>query len=216
MLVAAVTGGYFAYEHFAKPKPASSPAARTGASASSGSSTGAKVAATGNVDSADPPPGPAVPAVREIKVPDLAGLTPDQATAKLTTLGFRDAALVIRDDVHCAYDDEKNMVAQGTICNQGKSPGAVVASSAKIDVAIEHDTYDSGGVHSGSAWRRMPAIEGLSLPAAQALLRDKGFSDDEFEVERVAACRKDTVCVQNPRAGIRKKTAVPGRIQVGS
>lgn len=212
-LVILATGGYLGYQQWGpkeKPaKPYAPPSAGTG-SAGSGGTTGSD--ATGSGEQA---PGP-TRAVKEVEVPDLVGLTPDEAKERLSQAGFAATALTIPPDTICRYDDDTKMVKQGTICAQDRSAGQKIMSNARVKVAIEHDTYEEGGVETGAVWRRMPDLLGKPIDEALQLLQDKGFGRDEFEVEERGGCTKGTICDQNPNPGDRKFLASPGALNVGT
>ena len=217
-----VTGGYFAYEHF-KPKPSTDKPATTRKGSSdppSGSEGGSQRRPSGGSQegsqegsSAEEPP---TKRVVSLAVPNLSGLTPDQARAKLVEIGFKDDALQIPPDMGCSYDDEKQMVKVGTICNQEREAGSKLMSNAKLRVVVEHDTYEHGGVESGNEWHRMPELIGMPLARAQALLRDRGFADDEFTVgEARTSCGAGKVCEQRPKPDNRKFKSTPGELNIG-
>lgn len=209
-LVILATGGYLGYQQWGpKDKPAKPYAPPSAKGSGSGSAAG-----TGSGAAEESPPEP-TRAVKEVVVPDLVGLTADVARDRMTQAGFAPDALAIPPDTVCHYDDDKNMVKQGTICAQDRSAGQKMMSNAKVKVAIEHDTYDEGGIETGAVWRRMPEVTGKSVDDALQLLRDKGFGPDEFEVEERGGCGKGTVCDQNPNAGDRKFVSSRGSLNVG-
>ena len=222
-VVVAITGGYFAYEHF-KPKPSADRPAATrkassdpqGGSESARRPSGSQGGSQAGSEAGSAAEEPATKRAVSLAVPDLKGLTPDQARAKLVGIGFKDDALQIPKDMGCSYDDEKQMVKQGTICNQDREPGGQLMSNAKLRVVVENDTYEHGGVESGNEWNRMPELTGMPLARAQALLRDRGFADDEFVIgEARTSCGKGKVCEQRPKADLRKFKSTPGELNIG-
>jgi hypothetical protein len=232
-----VTGGYFAYDYWdsrkAKSKAAS--AAKAGSSRGSssadqtptgtGSASSDEGGSTGSTAGSQPGSGegpasdqPATHKVQRLKVPRVIGLTPEKATAQLVALGFKEDVLEMPPDFGCSYEDErKDIVPVGTICNQQRDEGEILMSNAKLRVVIEYDTWEHGGVKAENEWRRMPDLVGKSLAEAQALLRSKGFGDDEFLVgEARYNCGKGMVCDQRPAVDARKYANMQGELNVGN
>lgn len=161
---------------------------------------------------------PATHKVQRLKVPKVVGLTPEKAKEQLIALGYKEDVLEMPPDLGCHYEDEKNdIVPIGTICNQEREPGEVLMSNAKLRVVIEYDTWEHGGVKVDNEWHRMPDVVGKSLAEAKALLRAKGFGDDEFAVgEARSDCGKGIVCEQRPAVDARKYTNMQGELNIGN
>lgn len=153
-------------------------------------------------------------------IPDVKGKTESEARKLLVEAGFKDDSLeVLADTYGCEYDDtvddQSDMVATDTICQQDRKAGARMrAETFKLKVVIEHDTFEHGGVTT-SEWRRMPDVVNMSVADAQALLATKGFDADEFAVEDArGTCEKGKICESVPAAGQRKHKKRTGTLLV--
>ena len=227
------TGGYFAYQEFG-PKPKEAPpkwapgkgsgqgSAMVGSADGSieGSADGGHPGSTdgsgtgSEAGSAEPPTHKVV----RLEVPSIIGLTPAAATAKLVALGFMDTVLEMPPNLGCDYADEKrDIVPVGAICAQERDPGQILMSNAKLRVVIERNTYEHGGVEVENEWHRMPDLVGLPLARARAILRDRGFGEDEFEIgEARTSCGAGLVCDQRPKADTRKFASSRGELNIGN
>ena len=236
-LVIAVTGGYFAYDYYDshkakkkheawKPKTGSQQGSNAPGGATGGSEAGSAAGSSasgssgssgsGGSGSGEPTAEPVLHKVHEIPLPNLSGKTPEAARTALAAAGFKADVLEIPEGMACTYEDERHPVPVGTICNQEREPGTKVMSNAKIRVVVEHDTWEHGGVEVDNEWHRMPDVTGLKLERAKALLREKGFGDDEFEVgEARVNCGVGVVCDQRPKADGRKYKREPGELNIG-
>jgi hypothetical protein len=151
-----------------------------------------------------------------IEMPDLSGLTVTQAKEVLTKAGFSADKLRELVDHECQYKSEKDMKPKGQICSQDPSAHAKVLPTARIDVTLEEDTFEEGGLGSPSAWKRMPDLMGMSEVSARGVLRTKGFKDDEFHFQRMGGCgTPNTVCSTNPEPLQRKIRERQGEILIG-
>lgn len=188
--------GYYAYEEMgwfkAKPKPPEEPAHRK--------------------------PGPApkpdeVARKKEHTVPDLLDLDVEAARKAVAAAGFPSDALVEKDAA-CQYTNDRDMKPIGSICLQSPNAGVTVSGLTKIQVAVEVDTFEHGAVGRSNEWRRMPDVVGESLAGARAILAEKGFGADEFEVDGRSDCQRGTVCATRPEPGQRKVKAQTGTLYV--
>jgi len=122
------------------------------------------------------PPPPAPPA---LGVPDVVGLSQDEAQAVLARAGFRTSARQI-----------PSAQPKGTVVRQGPRAGTKLRQGGTVYLAV------SGGPKGGNGV--VPGVVGLQLSAATAVLRRAGFSSgvaytDHGQPGRVAA--------QSPGAG---------------
>jgi penicillin-binding protein 1A len=122
------------------------------------------------------PPPPAPPA---LGVPDVVGLSQDEAQAVLARAGFRTSARQI-----------PSAQPKGTVVRQGPRAGTKLRQGGTVYLAV------SGGRKGGNGV--VPGVVGLQLSAATAVLRRAGFSSgvaytDHGQPGRVAA--------QSPGAG---------------
>lgn len=151
-----------------------------------------------------------------ILVPDLTGLTPDEAKAKLSKLGFKIDNFKVLEHHACSYVKETDMKKRGQICAQDPPVGANSAAGRKFEVTIEEDDYEAGGIGTVTEWKRMPELEGLSLQAAQSKLTGLGFREEEFQIEREQGCGTvGMVCRTEPAGLGRKVRGRTGTLFVG-
>lgn len=151
-----------------------------------------------------------------IDMPALAGLSLDQAKEVLTKAGFNLDKFKVLTDSECTYKDEKDMKPKGTICSQEPAPNIKAQPTARLEVTIEEDDYEEGGVGSPSAWKRMPKLDGMTESAAKAALRNKGFADDEFDFQHEQGCGAvGLVCRTTPEGLQRKIRGRQGDVYIG-
>jgi beta-lactam-binding protein with PASTA domain len=155
---------------------------------------------------------------RMLVVPDLTGLTIEQAAAALQAAGFQFDHVEPSDFV-CEYADDRSMVKQGTACGQEPLAGAErLPRLVSVRVTIEHDTYEHGAVGLANEWRRMPDVLGRPLDSANGLLaRSQLPTGEHFEIIDTTedGCEAGLVCRTEPAAGTRKVISRKGRLYVG-
>lgn len=201
MLVLAA-GGYFGYEEWQKRK-------RDKARAEDSERDRAE-AVERNKPKAEKPK------AAKKQVPDLFGMTPDAARATVKTAGFDpDKFVVLESNYICRYADERDMVDQGSICKQEPTAGAEVDVTRKIEVTIEHDTFERGALGTPNEWRRMPDLIGMSHSEAEAALVSAGFKMKDFRIDWQQGCSLDAVCDTTPPPKGRKVLAREGVITIG-
>jgi hypothetical protein len=151
-------------------------------------------------------------------MPDLTGMTLEQAKAALKAAGFKPDNVETTDFV-CDLQDDRQMQQQGTVCSQDPVPDAPRQTRLMSrKVTLERDTYGHGGVGTASEWWRMPDLIGKKLDVARTILARASLPVDEhFEVHEVSApgCDPGIVCETEPEALGRKVVARKGRIVVG-
>lgn len=150
------------------------------------------------------------------RVPDLFGQTPDSARMMLKNAGFSPDQLVILDSNYiCRYANERDMVDQGSICKQEPQPELEVEITRKIEVTIEHDTFERGALGSPNEWRRMPDLIGMTRAEVEPALRAAGFEMSEFRIDEQQGCSVNAVCDTTPPPSGRKVKAREGVITIG-
>jgi penicillin-binding protein 1A len=122
------------------------------------------------------PPPPAPPA---LGVPDVVGLSQDEAQAVLARAGFRTSARQI-----------PSAQPKGTVVRQGPRAGTKLRQGGTVYLAV------SGGRKGGNGV--VPGVVGLQLSAATAVLRRAGFSSGVAYTDRGQPGR---VAAQSPGAG---------------
>lgn len=146
-------------------------------------------------------------------MPDLKGLTPEQALAALHRAGFETKTLDF-DDQLCSYDSGEKNVPKGTVCEQRPYPGQVNSVRVRVEVLIEEETFTHGG-QGLSEWRRVPDINGKPLAAAKALFAREGFDIAKHLQILDGDCATGTICSSSPRAGERANLSRGVRLYVG-
>jgi beta-lactam-binding protein with PASTA domain len=193
VLCALGAGGYFGYEWWQEKKAKEKLEKEKAAAALNADNLDAGVAAQG-----------------PIEVPDLSGLTVEEAKAKLSKLGFKLDKFKVLDDHACSYAQEKDMRPKGHICGQDPPAGSHSAATRKIEVTIEVDSYEAGGAGTPGEWKRMPELVGMSLDAAKSKLRGLGFGEEEFQVDKEQGCGPVGLICETEPAGLGRK--VLGRL----
>jgi beta-lactam-binding protein with PASTA domain len=106
-------------------------------------------------------------------VPNLVGLTEDEALGKIAQTGF-----FVKDDVMHAYS---STVAAGKVISQGPTPGAQEKKGTKIDLVISDgpspdskagDLVSEGDTHESVS---IPDLSGMSYTGASQLLSGMGL-----------------------------------------
>jgi eukaryotic-like serine/threonine-protein kinase len=116
--------------------------------------------------------------VQEVNVPDVVGDDYEDAFDKLKAKGLD----VNRQEV---FDPE---IEDGHVIRQNPSPGTAVKEHAVITLHVS----------KGPEKENMPDVEGYNIESAQALLKDKGFTDIEINYEESDSEPEGTVLTQSP------------------
>jgi PASTA domain len=151
-------------------------------------------------------------------VPDLTGMTADQAATALRAAGFKFQRLETTDNA-CGHSDEDQMMRLGAVCAQEPLAGAErLPKLMQAKITIERDTYEHGSIGGSSEWRRMPDVAGKSLATARTMLERASLPlDEQFEIVKTSesGCAKGAVCRTEPVGKGRKVLARKGQIYVG-
>ena len=134
----------------------------------------------------------------QITMPDLRGLTLDQAKAALARAGS--TGPVDSDTGLCGDDDQ---VAHLHVCMQSPDPGAAQASESPVHVVLNQESPDSSQPGVPGAHYKMPDTIGLSPAQVKTKLAAAGFSQaDNFSVHIDGDCNKaGLVCRSEPAPG---------------
>ena len=155
----------------------------------------------GGSSTSSSPGGPRAETIGTAAMPDLKGLTPEQALAALHRAGFETQKLDF-DDQLCSYDSGEKNVPKGTVCKQRPYPGQVNSVRISVEVLIEEETFTHGGQGQGE-WRRVPEINGKPLADAKAMFAREGFDLAKHLQVLDGDCATGTICTSSPRAGDR-------------
>ncbi|ANX12236.1 hypothetical protein ABE41_009465 [Fictibacillus arsenicus] len=116
--------------------------------------------------------------VQEVNVPDVVGDDYEDAFDKLKAKSLD----VKREEV---FDPE---IEDGHVIRQNPSPGTAVKEHAVITLHVS----------KGPEKENMPDVEGYNIESAQALLKDKGFTDIDINYEESDSEPEGTVLTQSP------------------
>lgn len=119
----------------------------------------------------------------DILVPELSGMTPQEAAGALEALG-----LSITD---MSYVD--SAAPAGRIVAQAPAAGSSLAVGTEVSVSVSRG--------AGANRREVPAVVGLSLADAQRLLNEAGFGRVEAVISSVSRSGNEVVLEQAPAAG---------------
>jgi serine/threonine-protein kinase len=114
-------------------------------------------------------------------VPDVVGLTQDEAQAVLAQAGFRTSARQV-----------PSAEPQGRVVRQGPRAGTRLRQGSTVYLAV------SGGRGGGGGNGLVPGVVGLQVAVAQALLRRAGFRSGLAYTDRG---RPGRVTAQSPAPG---------------
>lgn len=151
-------------------------------------------------------------------MPDLRGKTAAQVGELLHSRGFQVDKITI-SDLLCNEGDDTKMVAQNTVCGQQPDLGVDHGPHVlRLELTIEHNSYDHGGVGTSSEWRRMPDLVGKSIDVARTILARASLPiDEQFNIVEVVddACAAGQVCQTSPAGKSRKVLQRRGELVVG-
>jgi beta-lactam-binding protein with PASTA domain len=149
-----------------------------------------------------------------VVVPDLYGLTLEQAAAKMREAGFTRGPEKSMQNYACDMDRRPHYDV-GQICYHHPVPGTQTSSSLPISVQIQADYDDHGNIGFAGEWRSMPDVVGKTVTAARSMLAGKKMPLDEHFELLEDDCAEGTVCRTSPQPGERKVLARKGRLWVG-
>lgn len=119
----------------------------------------------------------------KVNVPDLIGLTPDEAERRLATF---DLQVGLRDTVYSERPP-------GTIIAQSPLPGSVAARGDRVDLLISEGVYPEPMV--------MNDLRGMKLDEAERLIRGSGLKVGEVRFKEVRDRPPGTVLDHSPPPG---------------
>ncbi len=146
-------------------------------------------------------------------MPDLHGLTRDEAIAALARAGIEPRSIDTDPDIACDDDQTKH----GRVCHQSPVPGAQTLSHMSVELELQEADPDSHTPGVPGAHYAMPDVLGLSLADARKKLAAAGFSaKDHFVLDPDETCGKPgVVCGQEPDPGASTTTEMPKLLRVG-
>jgi beta-lactam-binding protein with PASTA domain len=160
---------------------------------SSESSESASSASESASESAAPPS-----ESKQLTMPDLQGMTADQAKAALASAGFTGSLLT--DEGIC---DDDAQAPHLHVCAQSPDAGGQQASESPVHVVLNQESPESNQPGVPGAHYAMPDLIGLSVAQVKAKLGKAGFSQaDNFSVHVDGDCDKPgLVCHSDPAPG---------------
>jgi beta-lactam-binding protein with PASTA domain len=149
-----------------------------------------------------------------VVVPDLYGLTMEQAAAKMREAGFTRGPEKSTQNYACDMERRPHYDV-GQICYHHPVPGQKTSSRLPIHVQIQADYDDHGNIGFAGEWRSMPDVVGKTLAAARPILINAKLPLDEHFELLEGDCAEGTICDGYPRPGERKVLARKGRLWIG-
>ena len=145
-------------------------------------------------------------------MPDLQGMTQDEAMAALKKAGIEPREVEHDDSLACNDDQTKH----GRVCYQSPVPGAQTLSHMSVTLNFQQADPDSTTPGVPGAHYKMPDVMKMKLADARKKLAAAGFSaKDHIEVLIDNGCAKpEIVCGQKPGPGEPTTTEFPKIIYV--
>ena len=152
-------------------------------------------------------------AAGQFTVPNLFGLSQEQAIAALRRAGYQGDAS--EDSSLCGSVVDGRVMELGQVCYQHPPAGRVQGARLPISIRVQRESPWHGNAGKATEWRLMPTLVGMSVEQARARLKQVGFSREDLV--RVTwldepGCRPLTVCRTHPspleRAGVNSEQVV--------
>lgn len=149
----------------------------------------------------------------QLTVPNLFGLSKEQAIAALRRAGYQGDPT--EDSSVCGSVVDGRVVELGQVCYQHPPAGRVQGARLPLSIRVQRESPWHGNAGKANEWRLMPTLVGLSVVQAQARLKQIGFPrEDLVRVVWVdePGCQPLTVCRTQPtpleRAGVNSEQVV--------
>lgn len=149
----------------------------------------------------------------QITVPNLFGLSKEQAIATLRRAGYQGDPT--EDSSVCGSVVDGRVMELGQVCYQHPPAGRVQGVRLPISIRVQHESPWHGNAGKANEWRLMPTLVGMSVAQARARLKQVGFPrEDLVRVVWVdePGCRPLTVCRTQPtpleRVGVTSEQVV--------
>ena len=146
-------------------------------------------------------PGEASPSNGQVTIPNVFGMTREQAVGSLHQAGF--AGDITFDDNLCGSAIDGHVVELGAVCYQHPPAGAIQGARLPMTLRIQTENPWFGQLGTANEWRLMPPIVGMTLEDARAAMRKVGYTrDDRIALVWVdePSCKPLTVCDTIPEA----------------
>jgi hypothetical protein len=189
LLAACSINGHAVGPHLGAAAPAAKPAASSPAAPASPGTTAAPSTADDPAAAPDDTP-------PRVTVPDLNGLTVDEANARLRAAGL---TRPVDTEQYGAVMSCGPDARDGRVCGQHPAPGTVQFADEPVEVRLGH--YDARADKVV-----VPDVRGMHLADARAAFARAGFMAEPL-LESGAGCKPDIVCSQTPEGG---RTATRG------
>ncbi|MCI9129752.1 MAG: Stk1 family PASTA domain-containing Ser/Thr kinase [Eggerthellaceae bacterium] len=134
----------------------------------------------------------------EIEVPDVSGMTLDEARKAITVAGF---------SVGETTKEYSDSVEEGHVMKQTPAAGSMAAQGSKVDLVVSQGTDQV----------EVPDVSGMSLDAARSRLEKAGLKISQAGTENSSSVPADSVISQSPAAGnkVPKDTTVSVVVSLG-
>jgi eukaryotic-like serine/threonine-protein kinase len=144
------------------------------------------------------------------EIPDVSGLTEEDARKKLARAGFS-GTIEAHDNRGCPAGNDFPAL---TIC--GTHPPAGRRQGTRLPLTLHiQPSRDRGGEGTANEWIRMPDIVGMGADRARAILQQQGFQNVYVKHVYHPDCQVGHVCGTSPTAGEIAYLRVPKTVFVG-
>lgn len=154
-----------------------------------------------------------------VTVPDLFGMTKDEALAAMRGAGITGELEVGMNQGLCGSVVDGKVVELDRVCRQQPAAGQVTSSTLFVSVTLQTENPWRGDLGDGRHWYLLPNVIGLSLDQAYAKLRAAGFTTmDVFHIRSVdqASCKPNIVCEMYPDPMTRADNSSDKMLTVGA
>jgi hypothetical protein len=134
-----------------------------------------------------------------ITIPNVFGMTKEQALVELQRAGFQ--GTVHDDSSLCGSIVDGRVIEIGQVCYQQPSEGRVQGARLPVSLRVQTENPWHGNVGKVTEWRLMPNVINKSVEEARAELKRVGFSrEDRVLLQWVdeTSCKPRIVCRTYP------------------
>jgi hypothetical protein len=134
-----------------------------------------------------------------ITIPNVFGMSKEQALAELQRVGFRGTPS--DDSSLCGSVVDGRVIEIGQVCFQHPAPGRVQGARLPISLRVQTENPWHGNIGKPNEWRLMPNVINKNVEEARAELKRVGFSRDDRVLLQLVddpSCKPLIVCRTYP------------------